>query len=250
MAHHGNTPAAWTGVMIILIGFVVGGIGLVIDNMPLFWVGVALLPVGAIVGKVMQKMGLGAETAGPLTGARSRPPRSTPVATPSTRAARVAAPALVAGAVLGRQRRAAPARPARARQLGVLPVAALTGTYCPGCGGLRAVNDLTRGDLAAAASSNLLFVGSLPLLGVLLGCAGSPTAGGAYDEPSARAAGSPERSCSRAVSLAVLGGAQPAGVRVARPLTPYRRGRRAAARADGLSRAGSARRLTPSTPHD
>ena len=25
MAHHGNTPAAWTGVMIILVGFVVGG---------------------------------------------------------------------------------------------------------------------------------------------------------------------------------------------------------------------------------
>lgn len=40
----------------------------------------------------------------------------------------------------------------------------LTGTYCPGCGGLRAVNDLTNGDLAGAASSNLLFVGSLPLV--------------------------------------------------------------------------------------
>lgn len=38
----------------------------------------------------------------------------------------------------------------------------LTGTYCPGCGGLRAVNDLTNGDFSAAASSNLLFVASLP----------------------------------------------------------------------------------------
>lgn len=64
MAHHGNTPAAWTGVTIILIGFVVGGIGLVVANMLLFWVGVALLPAGAIVGKVMQLLGLGAETAG------------------------------------------------------------------------------------------------------------------------------------------------------------------------------------------
>ncbi|HSE69954.1 MAG TPA: HGxxPAAW family protein [Nocardioidaceae bacterium] len=63
MSHHGNTPAAWTGVMIILLGFIVGGIGLVIANMLLFWVGCALLPIGAIVGKVMQKMGLGAETA-------------------------------------------------------------------------------------------------------------------------------------------------------------------------------------------
>src|SRR5690606_17536205 len=49
MAHHGNTPAAWTGVMIILVGFVVGGIGLVVDSMTLFWVGVVLLPIGAIV---------------------------------------------------------------------------------------------------------------------------------------------------------------------------------------------------------
>jgi hypothetical protein len=47
------------------------------------------------------------------------------------------------------------------------PWLVLTGTYCPGCGGLRAVNDLSRGDLVAAASSNLLFVGSIPLLLVL-----------------------------------------------------------------------------------
>jgi hypothetical protein len=61
MAHHGNTPAAWTGVVIILAGFVVGGIGMVIDNWTVFWVGVALVPIGGIVGKVMQKMGLGTE---------------------------------------------------------------------------------------------------------------------------------------------------------------------------------------------
>jgi hypothetical protein len=60
-AHHGNTPAAWTAVFIILIGFVVGGIALVIGNWPLFWVGVVLAPVGLIAGKVMQRMGLGAE---------------------------------------------------------------------------------------------------------------------------------------------------------------------------------------------
>jgi len=63
MAHHGNTPAAWTAVMIILVGFVVGGIGLVIDQMTVFWVGVALVPIGGIVGKIMQRMGLGAEPA-------------------------------------------------------------------------------------------------------------------------------------------------------------------------------------------
>lgn len=58
-AHHGNTPAAWTGVLIVLAGFLVGGIGLVIDSMTLFWVGVACAPLGAIVGLVMGKMGYG-----------------------------------------------------------------------------------------------------------------------------------------------------------------------------------------------
>jgi hypothetical protein len=45
---------------------------------------------------------------------------------------------------------------------GVCPLYALTGVYCPGCGGLRGVNDLTHGHVAAAASSNLLLVGALP----------------------------------------------------------------------------------------
>jgi hypothetical protein len=63
MAHHGNTPAAWTGVILILIGFIVGGVGLVAGNMVVFWVGVVLCPVGAVAGKVTSMMGLGAEPA-------------------------------------------------------------------------------------------------------------------------------------------------------------------------------------------
>ena len=51
---------------------------------------------------------------------------------------------------------------------GYCPSAAL-GFWCPGCGGLRAVNDLTHGDLAAAASSNLLLVAVLPVAVFLLG---------------------------------------------------------------------------------
>jgi Protein of unknown function (DUF2752) len=46
---------------------------------------------------------------------------------------------------------------------GFCPSAAL-GLSCPGCGGLRAVNDLTNGDVVAAASSNLAFVVVLPFL--------------------------------------------------------------------------------------
>jgi hypothetical protein len=52
--------------------------------------------------------------------------------------------------------------PHRQGTWGYCPWLFLTGTYCPGCGGLRAVNDLTRGDVRAAASSNLLLVAVLP----------------------------------------------------------------------------------------
>jgi len=41
---------------------------------------------------------------------------------------------------------------------------ALAGISCPGCGGLRAVHDLTDLDLGAAASSNLLLVLALPFV--------------------------------------------------------------------------------------
>jgi len=47
---------------------------------------------------------------------------------------------------------------------GVCPSAALLGIACPGCGGLRAVNDLTHLDLAAAASSNLALVVAIPFV--------------------------------------------------------------------------------------
>jgi hypothetical protein len=49
---------------------------------------------------------------------------------------------------------------------GVCPLYALTGIYCPGCGGLRGVNDLTHGHAAQAASSNLLLVLALPFAAV------------------------------------------------------------------------------------
>jgi hypothetical protein len=52
---------------------------------------------------------------------------------------------------------------------GYCPWYLATGTYCPGCGGLRAVNDLTHGDVVGAASSNLAFVASLPVLLLLWG---------------------------------------------------------------------------------
>lgn len=58
--NHGNTPAAWAAVAIAMLGFVVGGIGLMFDpvSMTVFWVGVALGAVALVVFVVMAKMGL------------------------------------------------------------------------------------------------------------------------------------------------------------------------------------------------
>ncbi len=60
MAHHGNTPAAWTAVTVAMVGFVVGGIGLMLDpiSMPVFWVGIALGVASLVVFVVMSKMGM------------------------------------------------------------------------------------------------------------------------------------------------------------------------------------------------
>ncbi len=57
--NHGNTPAAWTAVVIGLAAFIVGGVGLIAGSMVTFWIGVVLLPVALIVMKVMDAMGLG-----------------------------------------------------------------------------------------------------------------------------------------------------------------------------------------------
>lgn len=46
----------------------------------------------------------------------------------------------------------------------VCPWLAMTGTWCPGCGGLRAVHDLTHGQVAAAVGENLLVVALVPVL--------------------------------------------------------------------------------------
>jgi Protein of unknown function (DUF2752) len=81
-----------------------------------------------------------------------------------TRWQRVQGPAVLAAGVLGLSVLLHVRDPHRSGSWGFCPWLLLTGTYCPGCGGLRAVSDLTHGDLGGAASSNLLFVGSLPLV--------------------------------------------------------------------------------------
>lgn len=88
--------------------------------------------------------------------------RPAPVAT--TRWQRLRAPLITASA-LGAGALALHLRdPHVSGSWGFCPFLALTGMYCPGCGGLRAVNELTNFDLVAAAHANLVFVLSLPFI--------------------------------------------------------------------------------------
>jgi hypothetical protein len=86
------------------------------------------------------------------------------VAAPGWRGVRT--PVLIAGVLLAGSVALHLRDPHRSGSYGFCPWLALTGTYCPGCGGLSAVNDLTHGNVLAAASSNLLFVASLPFVAV------------------------------------------------------------------------------------
>ncbi len=60
---HGSTPAAWTAVIIALIGCTISGIALIAAEPLWFWLGLALCPVAAVVGKVMASAGYGQKRA-------------------------------------------------------------------------------------------------------------------------------------------------------------------------------------------
>ncbi|MET0928951.1 MAG: HGxxPAAW family protein [Aeromicrobium sp.] len=61
---HGSSAAAWTAVIMALVGFTIGGIALVPDpKWPLFIVGVVVALVAGPVGLVMSRIGFGAERA-------------------------------------------------------------------------------------------------------------------------------------------------------------------------------------------
>jgi hypothetical protein len=61
---HGSSPAAWTGVIMCLVGITVGGVALIPDpNWPLFWIGVAIALLAGIVGRVMAAAGMGVDRA-------------------------------------------------------------------------------------------------------------------------------------------------------------------------------------------
>lgn len=103
---------------------------------------------------------VGSATGAPMVGPPAHP---RPEAPPSPWR-RVRAPLLVGGAVAAMTLALHLRDPHAQGSWGECPWLALTGLYCPGCGGLRAVNDLTDGDVLGALSSNVVFVVLVPVL--------------------------------------------------------------------------------------
>ena len=55
----GNSPAAWTAVIIMLVAVSIGTVAFFFNVQVMVWVAVALLLVGMLVGYVLKRMGYG-----------------------------------------------------------------------------------------------------------------------------------------------------------------------------------------------
>ncbi|KAA1378716.1 HGxxPAAW family protein [Aeromicrobium fastidiosum] len=61
---HGSSPAAWTGVIMCLVGITIGGIALVPDpNWILFTIGTVIALAAGVVARIMSAAGMGADRA-------------------------------------------------------------------------------------------------------------------------------------------------------------------------------------------
>lgn len=98
------------------------------------------------------------------TGAAGAPGEVSPFAAPPSRWDRLRAPLLTGGLAVGLTVALHVRDPHASGSWGICPWLALTGYYCPGCGSLRSVNDLSNGDVVAAAGSNLVFLAMVPVL--------------------------------------------------------------------------------------
>ena len=56
---HGNSPAAWTCVIVMLIGALIAAIAFVIASTPIFVAGAAVMVLGLLAGYIMRKAGYG-----------------------------------------------------------------------------------------------------------------------------------------------------------------------------------------------
>lgn len=59
---HGHSVAAWTAVVIILVGSALASLAVVLRSVPLFVVGIVICVIGAAAGKLLSMAGYGAKT--------------------------------------------------------------------------------------------------------------------------------------------------------------------------------------------
>lgn len=63
---HGSTPAAWTAVLVCLLGFTIGGIALIPEpNWTWFTVGVVITVLSGVIGRIMSAAGMGLDRSEP-----------------------------------------------------------------------------------------------------------------------------------------------------------------------------------------
>lgn len=55
----GNSPAAWTAVIIMLVAFSIGTVAFFFNVQVMVWVAVALFIIGMLVGYVLKRLGYG-----------------------------------------------------------------------------------------------------------------------------------------------------------------------------------------------
>lgn len=56
---HGHSPAAWTAVVIMLVGFTAGTVFFCLDQPVAVWISAVVVVLGAIVGWAMARAGWG-----------------------------------------------------------------------------------------------------------------------------------------------------------------------------------------------
>jgi hypothetical protein len=57
--HHGNSPAAWTLVILVMVGSLVVSVGISVPSITIDVIGAVIIVLGLVVGKVMSLAGYG-----------------------------------------------------------------------------------------------------------------------------------------------------------------------------------------------
>ncbi|WP_406831053.1 HGxxPAAW family protein [Pedococcus sp. KACC 23699] len=64
---HGHSVAAWTAVVILLVGSAVMALAVALATVPLFVIGAVICVAGVVAGKVLGMAGYGAKDVPPVT---------------------------------------------------------------------------------------------------------------------------------------------------------------------------------------